>query len=450
MERETGGVEIAGGAVNRTGDALIVGAGVIGASVAFELSKRGMRVIVVDRGAGPGFGSTSASSAVMRYHYSTIDGVASAWEATQIWLDWAQNLGGRVDSDQDGPLVQAGVVMLDAPIIDRARTTSLFQQAGVPFEYWEPGTLRDRVPGIDVGRHWPPKRIDDDDFWQDTTAELGALYTPDGGYIRDPMFAAQELAEAARRHGAEFEYRQEVASIRQSGGQVSGCTLADGTEIDVPIIVNCAGPWSGQINDLAGVGSDFTVSVRPLRQEVHYVDAPDGYSSEAGITPVISDSDLGTYIRSTPGGGMLVGGAEPECDPLEWLEDPDDYNPNCTNAAFETQIARAARRFPELDIPRRPKGVVGIYDVTPDWTPIYDRTDLDGFYVAIGTSGNQFKNAPLVGQFMASLIDAVSSGLDHDIQPHSFVGTYTGLRINLGAFSRRREQNPYSTGTVLG
>jgi glycine/D-amino acid oxidase-like deaminating enzyme len=160
--------------------------------------------------------------------------------------------------------------------------------------------------------------------------------------------------------------------------------------------------------------------------------------------------DLGTYLRGDVGGGLLVGGTEPECDPMQWLDDPDDVHPNPTMAVFEAQVTRAARRLPGLRVPNRARGVVGVYDVADDWTPIYDRTDLPGFYVAMGTSGNQFKNAPVVGRLMATLIDAVEAGADHDAEPVRYRGAHTGLLIDLGAFSRRRERNADSSGTVLG
>jgi glycine/D-amino acid oxidase-like deaminating enzyme len=183
-----------------------------------------------------------------------------------------------------------------------------------------------------------------------------------------------------------------------------------------------------------------------MRQEVHHVAAPPGYSRLDRLGPVISDPDLGIYLRADSGDAMLVGGAEPDCDPLDWIDDPDTANPNRTASLFETQVTRAARRFPELRIPSRPKGIAGVYDVTSDWTPIYDRTDLDGYYVAIGTSGNQFKNAPVVGRLMAAIITAVESG--HDAV--TYTCQHTGHAIDLGTFSRKREINPYSTGTVMG
>jgi sarcosine oxidase, subunit beta len=91
-----------------------------------------------------------------------------------------------------------------------------------------------------------------------------------------------------------------------------------------------------------------------------------------------------------------------------------------------------------------------VYDVASDWTPIYDRTSLEAFYVAIGTSGNQFKNAPLAGAFMAAIVAAVESGHDHEAEPVRHVGQYTGARINLGTFSRKRPVNTASSGTVMG
>ena len=93
---------------------------------------------------------------------------------------------------------------------------------------------------------------------------------------------------------------------------------------------------------------------------------------------------------------------------------------------------------------------VDLYDVSDDWLPIYDRTDLDGFYVAIGTSGNQYKNAGVAGACMAELIDAVESGHDHDADPLVVTGRYTGLALDLGSFSRNREVNPDSSFSVNG
>jgi sarcosine oxidase, subunit beta len=431
-------------------DAVVIGAGVIGSAVALELARTGRSVVVVDKAGGPGLGSTSASSAVIRFNYSTWDGVALSWEAKHCWERWREHL--RADDDEPvATYHRTGFVMLDVPIADKARTAELFDAAGIPHEHWDAATVRERVPSLDPGRHWPPKRLDDPEFWADPTGELGALWCPDGGYVDDPQLAAVNLALAAGRAGATFVFRRRVVDVVREDGRVGGVRLDDGTTVDAPVVVNVGGPWSSAVNALAGVGDDFTIDVRPMRQEVHHVAAPPGYNRTGDASgPVVADVDLGTYLRPTAGEGLLVGGTEPDCDPMQWLDDPDGADPNPTAALFAAQVTRAARRFPELTVPAAPRGIAGVYDVATDWTPIYDRTSLDGYYVAMGTSGNQFKNAPAVGRLMATLVDAVESGHDHDGDPVRFVGEHTGLTIDLGAFSRRRPTNAASTGTVMG
>jgi glycine/D-amino acid oxidase-like deaminating enzyme len=182
---------------------------------------------------------------------------------------------------------------------------------------------------------------------------------------------------------------------------------------------------------------------------VHVVAAPPGFNA-AGYGPSIADMDLGTYIRAVAGDTILVGGTEPACDELEWVDDPDSSNPSVTSSSFARQVTRAARRLTTLRVPVSARGVAGLYDVAQDWTPIYDRTELDGYFVAMGTSGNQFKNAPLVGRFLATIIDQVLAGHDHDAEPVHYRGEHTSNVINLGAFSRKRVRNADSSGTVFG
>ncbi|MFF7154320.1 FAD-dependent oxidoreductase [Streptomyces sp. NPDC008139] len=177
--------------------------------------------------------------------------------------------------------------------------------------------------------------------------------------------------------------------------------------------------------------------------------APAGYRRAGGPGPVIADLDLGTYLRPEGRDFLLVGGTEPECDPLEWLDAPEAADPRAAVPRFTAQVSRAARRLPGLRVPSRPSGVAGVYDVADDWTPLYDRTDLGGFYVAIGTSGNQFKNAPLVGRLMADLLHRVEAGHTHDTAPVRPTREHTGHVIDLGAFSRERPPTA-TTGTVLG
>ena len=115
-----------------------------------------------------------------------------------------------------------------------------------------------------------------------------------------------------------------------------------------------------------------------------------------------------------------------------WVENPDDFNRQVTREQWEAQVYRCARRIPTLPIPEEMKGVVDLYDCSDDWIPIYDKSDLGGFYMAVGTSGNQFKNGPVVGHCMAELIDAVEKGHDHDSDPVKVTARYTGARARHG------------------
>ena len=432
----------------QTADVIVVGAGVMGCSAALELAKRGLAVVVVDKAGGPGHGSTGASSAIVRFEYPTRDEVATAWESKHHWANWEEHLG----LDSEDALTRfdcTGYAILDTTLVPRANVTGLFDDVGVPYEQWDADMLETRVPGIDSGRYFPPKPIDDDAFADDAADRLGAIYTPDGGYVTDPQLATQNLALAAQKNGAQFLFHQTVTRVEQQGGRVSGVVLGDGSCVSASVLVNAAGPWSTSVNRLAGVGAEFTITVRPLRQEVHQVAAPRSFV-DGDVSIAIADLDLGTYWRTAPGGFLLVGGAEPDCDPLEWVDDPDAVSPRATGDAFRTQVTRLARRLPELGVPNRPTGIAGVYDVAEDWTPIYDRTDLDGYYVAMGTSGNQFKNAPLVGGFIGALVDAVENGHDHDADPLRYKCDHTGQVVNLGVFSRKRAVKAESTHTVFG
>ncbi len=400
------------------------------------MARQGRRVVVVDRGPGAGHGSTSASSACVRFNYSTFTAVAVSWEAKQRWAGWEDYLEGT-DDGQLASFVQTGALCLESPGQQRSKVLGFFDEAGVPYEEWDAQTLGQRLPGLDAGRFWPPKQVTDDAFWDDADGTLTAYWTPDGGFVDDPVFAAHNLMAAARRKGAQFRFRSEVVAVLRTEDAVEGVELADGTKVLAPVVVNVSGPHSGHVNDLAGVLGDFNIQTRPMRQEVHQLSAPQGWNHDVP-GPMVADLDLGTYFRGAPAGGFIVGGAEPACDELHWLDDPDDFAPTVSKEIYEAQAYRAARRLPDLTVPNTPKGVVGVYDVADDWAPIYDRTSLPGYYVAIGTSGNQFKNAPVVGQLIAAIVEASEAGRDHDTDPTHLTLPLTGLTVDLGDYSRLR------------
>jgi sarcosine oxidase subunit beta len=434
--------------VAREADAIIIGAGVIGAATAFELAKRGYRTLNIDKLPSAGYGPTSNSCSIVRAHYSSREGVAMAYEGFSYWQDW-QNYLGVVDEMGTARYMQCGTVLLKSATGHDHKVLAHYRDLGVEHEEWDVATLREKVPVYDTHAYWPPKRPDDPHFWDDSDRELdGAIYTPGSGYMNDPQLTSHNLQRAAEAHGGEFLFRSEVASIRRANGRIQGVTLSDGSEIDAPIVVNVAGPHSFVINRMAGAEEGMKVKTRALRHEVHHVPSPpdvdfehDGYHT--------SDGDTGIYFRPESGNNILIGSEDPDCDPKLWV-DPDKFDRHVTEQQWEAQVFRLARRMPSLRIPTERKGIVDLYDVSDDWIPIYDRSDVGGFYMAIGTSGNQFKNAPVVGHLMAELIDKVEHGHDHDNDPVKVRCVYTGLELDAGFYSRLREINPDSSFSVNG
>jgi sarcosine oxidase subunit beta len=431
----------------RSVDVVVIGAGVLGCSIGLELARAGRDVVVVDRTGGVGHGSTSASSGVVRFHYSTFAGVALAWESAQAWQDWPAHLG-HLDPAGLCAYERTGILVLDHDPTTPGLATSHFDAVGVPWERWDSLTITERLPRVDAGRYGPPVPVYSDAFFADPSGNLTGTFTPDAGYIADPQLAAHNLGAAAEHHGASVLLRHEVTAVDAIGARRWTVTTS-GAVIATDVVVNAAGPWSSMVNALAGIGKDFAVRSRPLRQEVHEVEAP--YSlGEESLGVMIADPDLGIYVRPAGNGKILVGGMEPACDPLEWLDDPDDAAVRPTTAVFEAQMLRAARRLPGLEVPNRPTGIAGVYDATPDWTPIYDRTEADGYYVAMGTSGNQFKNAPVVGHLMNRLISEIEGGHDHDRTPVKLHLSRTGHSVDLGTYSRLRQATHAAPTSVMG
>jgi sarcosine oxidase subunit beta len=433
--------------VGKSTDVVVIGAGVIGAATTFELARRGRSVVCVDAGSAVGAGSTSSSSAIIRFHYSTWDGVLAAWESAAIWDDFGGYLG-LADDVPVARFVPTGCLVLDTPNSNRDTVLPLLVGVGVPYEEWTADDLRRRLPSLDIGDYWPPRRVDDPSFAAEAHGELGGYYTPTAGFIDDPMLAANNFMNAAQRNGATLRLNSRVCEIHQRGGRVVGVALTSGERIDADVVVNVAGPASSAVNRLAGVADEMRIGHRPLRQEVSVAKSPPGFGLDDGGT-IVTDMNIGTYFRPHCACTLLVGGTEAECDELQWVEDPWTYNELPTVEGFETNMWRAARRLPSLGIPNRPVGLAALYDASDDWVPIYDCSGLEGYYMACGTSGNQFKNAPLAGEFIAELIEAAERGVKHDIDPVQIVGRRTGLTINLASFSRLRDKTQTS-GTVMG
>ena len=331
-------------------DAIIIGAGVIGVCTGFELAKRGYRTLNVDKQPAAGSGSTCNTCAIIRLHYSTPDGCAMARESYFYWLDWGRYLG-VPDEMGLAKYVNTGcLVVKNDRNHDLVNVMAALDELHVAYEDLNAVEVAARFPWIDTRSYGPPVTMADDRFGAPSGGKIrGAVYIPESGYIDDPTLACHNVQRACEARGGEFRFGAEVVEILREGGRAAGVRLADGSTIRAPIVVNVGGPHSAIINGMAGVLNGMNISTRPLKQEVCHVPAPADMDYHQ-IAPLISDGDIGCYSRPTTGNHILIGSEDPECDVLEWVDDPDDYNTGFTHQ-WETQVMREAQRVKGLGIP---------------------------------------------------------------------------------------------------
>ena len=428
-------------------DAVIIGGGIIGCAIAYELAKGGRNVACVEKNAVAGSGSTCNSCAIIRTHYSTLNGAALAKSNYPFWEDWPGYLGAP-DDEFLARYREVGCCYTCFESNGYGRKLEdIANELDIPYEVWTPAKMRTKLPIMSPGHFHPAKSADDAAFGEQEGELRYVLFFPRAGYINDPMLATRNIQSAAERHGATFLVGERVVDVLKEGGRVSGVVLESGRRLLAPVVVNAAGPHSYKVNEMAGVTEGMNIRTRALRVEVAHVPSPEGFDFESdGL--ICSDADIGGYWRPEIGNKILVGSEEPECDPLDWV-DPDDYDTGVTDQA-RLQALRAAQRFPALGIPNRVQGIADLYDTSDDWIPIYDHSDLRGFYMAVGTSGNQFKNAPVVGMMMAALVDYVEAGNDHDANPLRYPLPNMDFTLDLSFCSRRREINRESSFSVVG
>ena len=346
--------------------------------------------------------------------------------------------------------VPTGNLILCTTGYDGAAVMALWDEVGIPYEWFDAPELRARFPGLDTGRYYPPKRIDDPAFADDADGELTAFYNADSGYIDDPMLAAHNLAHAARpprcRRSASG---QPSSTIGRRAGHVTGVELAGGERSTAPVVVNVGGPHSAVINRMAGVDGDMRIGHRPLRQEVFAVPAPRGFALDDG-GPFVADLDIGQYFRPQAGGTLLVGGTEPECDELEWIDDPDDFDEHADRRALgDRRCCASPGGCPSSAC--RPGRSGWPRCTTPPTTGCRSTTarasPASSWRAARAATSSRTRRSPASSCARSSTPPTPASTTI--AEPVQFTGPLTGRTIDLGAFSRRRDP-AVTSGTVMG
>ena len=374
------------------------------------------------------------SCAIIRVYYSTFEGCAMAYEGYHYWKNWSSYLGIK-DTNILSKFIDCGCMIYKTRHNDYLKKViKIAEDLSIPFELWSPDQIKSVLPIANLFEFGPAKHFRDNDFGKHQNKIInGSVFFPNGGYVNDPQLATKNLQFATEKNGGEFRFNCNVIDILKKNNNVSGVLLANGEEIYSNVVVNIAGPHSMKINELAGIEHLNNIKTKALKVEVAHVPSPKQFNYEQrGF--VVSDSDIGCYSRPDTGNNILIGGEEPECDEKIFV-DPDQWDENFTEQ-WNAQVFRQAQRYPDLPISSNLKGVVSLYDVTDDWIPIYDKSDLPGFYMAIGSSGNQFKNAPVAGLMMSNLIEYCENGNDHDKNPYKMKLQYINKSLNTSFFKK--------------
>ena len=374
-------------------DAVIIGSGVIGCATALELARRGWRTLSVDKAPSAGSGSTINSCAIIRFSYSTVEGVLLSWEGQQYWANWADYIG----ADDELGLVdfhQCGQLLIRTGKDDHTeRVAELWRDLDIPFETWGLDDFEKNLPILDLGLFGPPKRPDDEHFWDDAHGSIaGGYYTPGAGYISDPQLSCHNLQRGAEAEGGEFWFNAEVTSINSVDGRTTG---------------NHAGrrPRSRctRCGERCGTAQlSHQPDGRRFRLDEHQDQGSTTRSAPRSSARRISISWQTVWSRLMTTSAS-TSGQRPATTFSSAAQTPVATSASSSTLTTTTSRSRSRSGRPRYfgptgeclasACPHDKKGVVDLYDVSDDWLPIYDKTDLEGFYVAIGTSGNQYKNA---------------------------------------------------------
>ena len=353
----------------KTADIVILGAGVMGASIAFHLAKRKAgKIVVIDKG-HVGQGGSGRSSALIRMHYSYPPEVQLAVVSLQMFQNWRDVVG------EEGDFRKTGFVRIVHP----GETERLKQNVEMQSNLGVNVKLIDRVE---------LKKLEPD--WTVDEVELAA-YEPDSGY-GDGAGVANDFLTRARELGVTYLSKTEALDFLMEGERLRGISTDHG-DIAAPVLVAATGPWTRPL--FQRIGIDL-----PIETEYHQVailkNAPD--MKRGGCACI--DSVSATYFRSDARDKFLIGDFYGKRG-----ADPDDFPQRASDDGLEEIIERACRRVPKLENAEVMRGVTGVYDMTPDSRPLLGEVSgIAGLHVCTGFSGMGFKISPPIGLVMSELL----------------------------------------------
>lgn len=352
--------------MNQTYDAIVIGAGVIGASIAYNLSQRGLKVLILER-QSVGVGATGASSGLVRMHYDIEVDSALAWQSFQFFRNWRERIGGECG------FKRTGFLQIVAPEKNGQLRGNVEMQKKV-------GILTEVVTAEEVKKIAPMFRTDDFEL---------AAYEPESGYA-DPVLTTNSFIMNAKACGAVLMQDCEVLGIRVGGGRVAGVDSSRGS-FDAPVVVNCAGTFADRIGKMV----DVAIPLDTWSHDVAFVRRP----AKVGTHPTCIDDALSMYFR--PEGELTLIGLED----YNRMGEPPESDLGRVDPEFVMRaIDRICERMDGMEEGSLHSTHVGRDGLTPDQRAVIDQAGPDGFYIACGFSGTGFKLSPAVGICMSELI----------------------------------------------
>jgi sarcosine oxidase subunit beta len=359
--------------MNETADIIIIGGGVMGASIAYHLAKQGNgQVMLLERQALSN-GTSGRSGAIVREHYSNDFTIRMARDCLLVFQHFDELIGGDSGFVTTGMIVMAneqGAGALRANV-------KMQQEQGVDTQLIQTEEVSEAAPGY---------------------SGIGvalACYEPGTG-VADPMATTYCFAKRARDYGATIRERVPVTQILTEDERVVGVRTDEG-DFKAPRVVLAANVWSVALAQSIGISLPITATRHPMLA----LRRPEDFGGRIGLHAVGLDLTRNIYLRPDIGGITLVGSAENVFTP----SDPDNYAQGLSEQEIAYFRAMAGGSIPALarGVPRG--GWAGIYDDTPDFHPILDRLPgFEGLYCVAGFSGHGFKLSPSVGQWMAQFI----------------------------------------------
>jgi sarcosine oxidase subunit beta len=350
-------------------DVVIIGGGAHGLATAYYLRKRGITNVAVLEKSYIGSGAAGRNTTILRSNYKTPEGARFYDASVKLYEGLSQELNFNMLFSQCGHLTLAHSDRAAFVMANRAEVNRL---QGIDSRLIGPEEIKRLAPAMVVSP-------------EATYPIQAALYHPPGGIIRHDA-VVWGYARGVDAGGAEIHPYTEVTGINRSNGKVTGVKTNRG-EISAGTVLNCTAGWSTLISDMAGV---------PMPITTHILQACVTEPVKPLLDVVIVSSQMHVYISQTDRGEFLMGA---EIEP--WTT----YRMNGTLNFLQDVTRHALELFPQLERARILRAWAGLCDISPDFSPILGKTEVEGFHVSAGWGTYGFKAAPIVGVTLAELVD---------------------------------------------